>query len=356
MSENPYKDLPPHHFWQSGVALCSPFNMKNIYIKKWGLDPAWNIATAGSCFAQHISRHLKVHGCNVLDMEPPPPGLPESQHSRFGYSMYSCRYGNIYTAPQLMQLVKEAIGIFNPSDIAWMKSDKFYDSQRPGTEPEGFNSIDVLLSHRAHHLSCVRDMLIQMDLFIFTLGLTEAWVHNESGTIYPLSPGTIAGVYDKNKYSFKNFTYQENIDAITNTLELLNEFRKGKQIKLILTVSPVPLTATASGNHVLNATNYSKSTLRSVAGTLSDTYEDIDYFPSYEIITNQAARGLFYEPNLRTVRDQGIDVVMQTFLSEQGLTKDRVTEFNNSPVASFASEKSYIQCEEALLEAFNAVK
>lgn len=85
-------------------------------------------------------------------------------------------------------------------------------------------------------------MLQTMDLFIFTLGLTEAWVHRDTGTVYPTAPGTIAGRFDENIYEFQK-----------NLLKLRPD---GKLPKILLTVSPVPLVATASGNHVLTATNY----------------------------------------------------------------------------------------------------
>ena len=35
--------------------------------------------------------------------------------------MYSCRYGNIYTVHQLLQLAQEASGDYDPVDISWEK-------------------------------------------------------------------------------------------------------------------------------------------------------------------------------------------------------------------------------------------
>ena len=72
-------------------------------------------------------------------------------------------------------------------------------------------------------------------------------------------------------------------------------------MKFIVTVSPVPLTATASGQHVEVATAGSKAILRAACGRLIEKFRDVDYVPSYEIITSQTARGAFYAPNLRSV-------------------------------------------------------
>ena len=77
MGKNPYSDLPKSAFWKTGVAQENPYAIEGIYKKKFDILASAKIATAGSCFAQHISRHLKKNGYNVLDVEPPPPGLPE---------------------------------------------------------------------------------------------------------------------------------------------------------------------------------------------------------------------------------------------------------------------------------------
>ena len=68
MGENPYSSLPKSAFWKTGVALENPYSIDGIYKKKFKISPRSKIATAGSCFAQHISRYLKKNGYNVLDV------------------------------------------------------------------------------------------------------------------------------------------------------------------------------------------------------------------------------------------------------------------------------------------------
>jgi hypothetical protein len=133
--------------------------------------------------------------------------------------------------------------------------------------------------------------------------------------------------------------------------------RDGRALRCIVTVSPVPLTATASGRHVLPASAESKAILRAVAGELAGTHDDIDYFPSYEIITNPAARGVFFAANLRSVTEDGVAVVMRQFFAEHGAATARAAppggeappKSKPGPNAARAAE---VQCEEALLEAF----
>lgn len=57
-------------------------------------------------------------------------------------------------------------------------------------------------------------------------------------------------------------------------------------LKLIITVSPVPFHATFRGsdNHVVSANCHSKSMLRVVAEEFSKRHPDVWYFPSYESV------------------------------------------------------------------------
>ncbi len=365
MRNSPYKKRPEYTFWSSGVAHSSSPVPDELYIKKWPIDKQMAIATAGSCFAQHIGRNLKAAGVNVLDLEPPPKSLSASAQAEFGFSLYSARFGNIYTARQLLQLAKEAFGQFSPADIVWMNEEgKYFDALRPGVEPYGLDSPYEVSRHREYHLKKVRKLFMEMDLFVFTLGLTEAWEHIESGTVYPTAPGTIAGNYDPSVYRFVNYSFQEIYDDIRSFINLIFRARPDNQPKFLLTVSPVPLTATATNNHVMLATTYSKSILRAVAGQLSIDYENIDYFPSYEIIVNPWIFDCHYEKNLRSVKKSSVEIVMKTFLSSHfteesslGLSCKEDNCPDKNPVEPLCCEADScnddVICEDAMLEAFS---
>src|SRR5687767_3725145 len=101
---SPYQGRPLRSFWRSGVAEADPLASKDLYRKKFEIRPNDRIATAGSCFAQHIARNLRTQGFSVIDAEPPPPNMSPETAQSFGYGLYSARYGNIYTARQLAQL------------------------------------------------------------------------------------------------------------------------------------------------------------------------------------------------------------------------------------------------------------
>jgi hypothetical protein len=300
--KNPYQHLPQAAFWRSAVAERQPRTISHLWDAKHQIEKSDRVTTFGSCFAQHISRSLVARNYNWLDAEKARNGTAQ------GLGIFSARTGNIYTAAALRQWVEWAIGERPPPEEIWEKDGRYFDPFRPAIEPLGFASPEDLRNDRNITLRALRDVVEQADHFVFTLGLTEAWT-NRAGYTYSVCPGTAAGEFDPAEHSFKNFEYPEILADMQAVADMLRQVSPG--IRMLLTVSPVPLTATASGQHVLVATTYSKSVLRAVAGHLSDTHDWIDYFPSYEIITAPPFRGQFYEDNQRSVTPEGVAFVMQ---------------------------------------------
>lgn len=312
--KSPYETLSARHFWRSAVSEAHPLTVTDLYNKKFAIGAEDRIAPAGSCFAQNVADYLRENGFNVMDAEPAPPALSAETARRFGYGVYPARYGNIYTARQLLQLARDAqTGFVDEADV-WSKDGRYFDALRPGVEPDGLESVAEALALRRDHLARVKHLFKEMDVFIFTFGLTEAWTHEASGRVYPTAPGTIAGDYDPAVHVFRNFGFNEIHDDFVAFHELVR--KANPDLKIILTVSPVPLTATAADEHVLAATTYSKSVLRAVAGALAHDNANIDYFPSYEMIASPWSKGFFYDPNMRTVSAAGVAAVMRIFFDQ----------------------------------------
>ena len=100
----------------------------------------------------------------------------------------------------------------------------------------------------------------------------------------------------------------------------LNEFiqdvrRINPALRIVLTVSPMPLVATATGGHVLPATIYSKSVLRVAAEEVVRANSNILYFPAYEIVTGPQAPEAFYEKDRRNVSTDAVETVMAALLA-----------------------------------------
>jgi hypothetical protein len=323
--KNPYKNLPDRQFWKKAVAERYPLAIDQLYDGKFEITHQHRVATCGSCFAQHIGRRMRTRGFNYLDVEKAPQSLPESQHIANGYGIYSARYGNVYTSLQLLQLARRALGELVLDDV-WalpandMGEIRYVDPFRPNLHPGGFDTPEQVLEEQRSHLAKVRELLASMEVFIFTMGLTECWYNKQTGAAYPIAPGVTAGAFDPSIHGFKNLSYEEIIADMRGFIEQVKSLNPA--CKILLTVSPVPLTATAENTHVLVATMRSKSILRAVTSSLYDQYDFVDYFPSYEIIMSHPFRGMFFQNNLRTIHEQGVDFVMSHFFAVHGAGED----------------------------------
>jgi hypothetical protein len=309
----PYDSVPARGFWRTAVAEPEMTQIAGLWDPKFRILPRHRVSTYGSCFAQHIGRALDARGFNWFRAETAPEGLSEENAQRFNYGIFSARTGNIYTTSLLLQWVRWALGHATPPDEIWDRDGRVYDPFRPRIEPDGFASRDELLASRAACLEAFRRSIVDADVFVFTLGLTERWL-DTGGYEYPMCPGTVAGQFDAQRHQFDNMGFAEVLGALRDAIALMSD--ANPKLRFILTVSPVPLTATNSGKHVLVATMQSKSILRAVAGQLADRKRNIDYFPSYEIISAPPFKGSFFEPNQRSVATRGVNFVMDSFFRD----------------------------------------
>jgi len=313
MADHPYKSLPDSAYWRRSVAAKGD-EVDPLVGDFPRIGRSDKVATAGSCFAQHVARHLAASGFTYLVTESAHPFVPAEAAREAGYGVYSARYGNIYTTLQLVQLFDRAYGHFVPVEDVWLAPDgrHFVDPFRPTIQPGGFASEREMRADREQHLARVRVMFETLDLLVFTLGLTEAWVAKADGAAFPLCPGVAGGSFDPDAHEFRNLRtgdVRQQIEAFVARLRGVNP-----AARVILTVSPVPLAATASGNHVLPATIYSKSVLRAAAQEAAEDLDGVFYFPSYEIVTGPQARGRFFADDLREVTEEGVEQVMRVFL------------------------------------------
>ncbi len=353
---NPYELLPSHAFWRLAVAEVGPHGLSRLWTPQFEIAPADKIVTAGSCFAQHIGRALAERGYRWLDAEPAPPWIRGDDARAFNYGIFSFRTGNIYTPKMLLQWLRLAFSDAETGEI-WEADGRWYDPLRPVIEPEGFASREELIDARRATLASIRGAVREAQVFIFTLGLTESWRNAATGMEYALCPGTIAGDdFDAEKHKFHNASVSEIGDDLDAALTLMRS--ENEKLNVLLTVSPVPLIASASGEHVLIATSHSKAVLRAVAGEAAKRNAWVDYFPSYEIITQPVFRGMFYGPNMRSVEPAGIATVMEHFFTEQArafgeqqvATEPEIGKPKKSKRRTKAN--SDVKCEEELLDAF----
>ncbi|MBM7049679.1 MULTISPECIES: GSCFA domain-containing protein [Rhizobium] len=350
---NPYTAIKSYQLWRRSVARVETHLFDPVVNPKFRLDKTTKIATAGSCFAQHISRQLQRIGFHYFVPESG-EGLAEDERMRRNFGVFSARYGNLYTARQLLQLFEEAFEGRAPAEQAWQRSDgRYVDPYRPQIEPDGFETIEAVKDARRQHLADVRSVFTEADVLVFTLGLTEAWQSKVDGSVFPLAPGVVAGSFDPERHEFINFTVADVDTDLTLFLEKLKE--RNPRIKILLTVSPVPLIATYENRNVLVSTTYSKSVLRVVADQVVSRFEWVDYFPSYEIITGSYAGGLYYEADYREVNSRGVAHAMRCFV--RNYTADPTYSFRRkeeAQVVAIEPTRRDIICDEEAIDAVRA--
>lgn len=352
MADNPYSSLPDHRFWRKAVTGLPPFAIDPLVTTPFKIAPHDRVATAGSCFAQEIAHRLQKSGYTYFLAEQPPQGMSPAEALRRNYSMYSCRYGNIYTTAQLRQLVERAYGRFTPALDCWTRPEdgRFVDPFRPRIEPDGYATAEEMRADRERHLAAVREMIETMDVFVFTLGHTETWRHKPDGAILQLAPGVAGGVWDDGVYEFYNMTVTE---VVRDCLAAIDAIRAvNPRVRIIVSVSPVNIIATYEDRHVIESNSAIKSILRAAADEVARARPMIAYLPSYDLVTVAPNAGRFYRDDMRRINPHGIDRVMKMFFdhfTDRAREREAIRALKFD-VAAEAEANARVVCDEEAIE------
>jgi hypothetical protein len=342
---NPYHNLPRNSYWKNFVN--SNFELSGLmdFETKFH-NKILNVSSGGSCFAANIIPHLKNTTASYIVTEATHSFLAENI-SKYNYDTYSAKYGNIYTPRQLDQLIGRAMGEFSPKERFWIHDKEFVDPFRPGLSfnPQNLEQYDLI---NKSHLASVIRVFEASDTFVFTLGMSEAWFNSDDGSVYPSCPGTIKGKFDSKKHKFINFSVDHIYEDLKNSFEKMKLINKN--IKMILTVSPVPMLATVTKEHIAVANNYSKSKLVVAAREIANDISEIEYFPSYELVIGSYMQSCF-ENDRRSVRSAHVEKIMELFKRKYGIMRsDKNSGLNDqsAEVEEFLNR----ECEESAYEKY----
>ena len=335
----PYRTQPDKAFWSRAVARN--WEARALYADKTPLlVPEDRIVSAGSCFAANIVPHLEAAGFEYVRTE-----TIDEADDRFNYGRYSAAYGNMYTARQFRQLVERCLGRFKPAEDRWVTNRGIIDPFRPGLPFPAEDDAEFDLVTAAH-LERAREAFEHATVLVFTLGLSEAWESTIDGAVFPACPGVVAGSFDPRRHRFANFRASEVAEDFCSAFSQLREINAG--LRALLTVSPVPLVATATHNHVYVANFYSKAALRAAAEEVVATTPNVAYFPSLEIVLGLDAAANF-EQDLRNVNEGGLAKVLDALFFHSRLP-DRPRERLDLAKAAELMSQLLVkrECEEAM--------
>ena len=286
------------------------------------------IGSAGSCFALRIAHQLQAWNYNyVIEEDDLPPDVPLEQLSRTAFRMAPARCGTLFNIPSMRQMVERGFGVWEPEKLLVRDGGRFLDPFRSikanYTDEAGY------LADFARHTEAIRRALLKCDVFILTLGLTEAWRFAHSGDFTSIAPHKV----EPSLVRAHELTVAENVAELERLLAVYKRFKPN--IKLIISVSPVPLAKTFSvRQHVVAANALSKATLRVAADEFCRAHPDeAFYFPSYEVVMYGTDEP--WESDMRHVSGKAVARVMflfrKMFLADQDshlplLTYDEVAE------------------------------
>jgi hypothetical protein len=273
------------------------------------IEKTTRVVSAGSCFATEIAHALQKSGYNYLVKEKN-KGKPGSYELLGAGELpnSSAAWGIIFNSSSLRQLVEKAFELRTLPKILWTQHHNgrlvYLD---PFREDIAFESIEAFEANVPDHLRAAREAFLEMDVFIITLGLNEIWHFKADGSVFSRSPWRIA----PSLVSHRILSPQENIDDLVRMAEILRAHNPS--VRIICSVSPVPLHATfrADHEHVVAANAHSKAVLRVAAEEFERRCPGVYYFPSFEMVTTSTERP--WGPDQRHVSQAAVAGVMTLF-------------------------------------------
>lgn len=258
----PEKDHPS---WQQGV-LVPPLKPRFTFRR------GDTVFTIGSCFARNIERQLADFVVPTLRVWIPPEERFDETHEP-----------------------NAVINEYNPGTMLQRIAGAFCDAQRPDEAtivPHKSGFIDLLLNlakpasrervlERRREVDGIYETLPHAKVVIITLGFIECWYDTASALFLNQMPPLPVQKAYPGRFIFRQLDVFEAYPLLERALGILD----AHGIRTLLTVSPVPIIRTFSGQHVAVANAFSKSVLRVCAERLCRKFRNVDYFPSYEMVT-----------------------------------------------------------------------
>lgn len=256
------------------------------------LEPGQRIFTVGSCFARNVEAELLRRGFQVplrdLFKQPIFAGI---------------EYGilNNYGTPSIYNEFAWAFGdepFVEDDHILEINPGKFADVHlNPARRPE---PREVVVGRRANIREAYK-LAATCDVTIITLGLAENWFDTKTGFYLNLSPRPSWIAAQPDRFQLHVLSYADASEYLHKTLAILH--RESPQMRVVLTVSPVPLMNTHRDMDVLVANSYSKSVLRAAAEEAVLRHDFVTYFPSYEAFVLSDRRLAWTEDLVHTQDD-----------------------------------------------------
>lgn len=235
----------------------------------------------GSCFIENIGAMLSARQ------------LPFLQNP------FGIVYNPLSMARQLAAISTRAEGFFLKEKDLFQHNGLWASLQHHGRFSG--EDRDSVLKNMNNSLQTVRDFFEKTNRILLTFGTSNVFFWKETGDIvancHKLPP---------RYFEQKRLTVEEIVDGFKPIFE--NIFEQNKDCQIILTVSPI--------RHVrdgLVENNRSKAVLLLACASLSALFEQVQYFPAYELVMDDLRDYRFYEPDMIHPNSTAIAYIWQYF-------------------------------------------
>ena len=253
------------------------------------------IMTLGSCFARGIENRLAEHGFDV-------PMRQIGRDGPGGRGLIDADHLTKFTIQSIENELRWAAGEPMPEPEALFlegADGRWHDPQLVQSAQAA--PLAQVMERRANIRAAVA-RFPECRIVIVTLGLAEAWFDAATGLYLNVAPPMPAIRRHPGRFKLHVLSHDE-ILATLERIHALLQARGHPEVRMLVTVSPVPFKATFSGEDVIVANSYSKSVQRAACQAFVARCEGVDYFPSYEIVA-MTSRQIAYEiDNLHVAPD-----------------------------------------------------
>jgi hypothetical protein len=270
----------------------------------------------GSCFARNIEEHLMYRGIRV-----------DSRLIAFGDATTRPNaFVNKFTPGSILNELRWSLGGETyPRDSIVEDDGAWRDLQlAPWASALPFDEVLERRQTVQQYFARIR----KADVVVVTLGLVETWFDSQASVTLNAAPSYWMSRRFPGRFRLVVTDYAANLAAVNAIIDLITS-RAAAGARIILTVSPVPMSQTFTADDVLVANTYSKSTLRAVASDAARGHAHVQYYPAYDTITT-SNRSLAFNPiDNAHVTDAAVAAVTSHFLETYGIDAERAhPEFN----------------------------
>ncbi len=245
---------------------------------RFNINTDSKIMTVGSCFSEVIGSQLADNKMQCLCN---PYGTVFNPSSIFKLVCHS-----LQNQPVFKHLMLENKGVWNHYDF----HSKFYASSRQELEND---------LNKIHNK--VNGFLRKADFLVITLGTSLVYQLKENSQIVANCHKTPAERFKREMLTVKEILLR--FRPMYEALKMQNN-----RIKILLTVSPVRHT-----RDTLQLNSVSKSILRTACYHLEQDFNDLHYFPSYEIMMDDLRDYRFYKADMIHPNEQAEQYIFEKF-------------------------------------------